>query len=79
MKIEKQQMPLKHSEYLNKVKKLLKADFVGWITEGDKKTLKIKVGKNEHFLPMEGEITEETYIDLVRKILTPDNKETTNE
>ncbi len=66
---------LKHSEYLNVVKKLLKADFVGWVTEKDNKFLRIKVGKNEHLLPMEGEITADTYKDLVRKILAPEEKE----
>ena len=64
-----------HSKYLEIVKKLLKADFVGWITEKNKKSLKIKVGKNVHILPLEGEINEETYKDLVRKILAPNPAE----
>ena len=72
MKTEKPKKYSEHSKYLEIVKKLLKADFVGWITEGDKKSLKIKVKKNVHILPMEGEITEDTYKDLVRKLLTPD-------
>jgi len=67
-----------HSKYLEIVKKLLKADFVGWITEKDKKSLKIKVGKNVHILPLEGEINEDTYKDLVRKILAPNPAEKEN-
>jgi len=70
-----QQTFLKHSEYLKRIKKLLSADFVGWVTEGSKKSLKIKVGKNEHYLPLEGEIiNEETYRDLITKILSPDER-----
>jgi hypothetical protein len=61
-----------HSKYLNIVRKLLKADFVGWITEKGKRSLRVKVKNNEHFLPLEGEeINEETYRDLINKILTP--------
>lgn len=68
-------MFLEHSKYLNIVKKLLKADFVGWITEGNKKSLRVKVGVNEHLLPLEGEeINEETYRDLINKILAPPEK-----
>lgn len=63
---------LKHSDYLTSIKKLLKADFVGWVTEGDKKSLKIKIKGKEFLLPLEGEIiNEETYKDLVRKLRTP--------
>jgi len=66
-------MHLEHSKYLNIVKKILKADFVGWVTEKDKKSLKVKVGKNVHILPMEGtEINEETYRDLINKLLAPE-------
>ncbi len=72
MKTEQSKQPLKHSQYLNVIKKILKADFVGWVTEGDKKSLKIKVGKNVHLLPLEGEeINEETYRDLIQKLLSP--------
>lgn len=63
---------LKHSDYLNSIKKLLKADFVGWITEGDKKSLRIKIQGKDFILPLEGEeINEDTYKDLVRKLRTP--------
>lgn len=70
-----QQTFLKHSEYLKRIKKLLNADFVGWVTEKEKRFLKIKVGKNEHYLPIEGEIiNEETYRDLINKILAPNEE-----
>ena len=69
-------MSLKHSEYLKRIKKLLKADFVGWVTEKDKKSLRIKVKGNEHFLPLIGEeINEETYRDLINKLLSPTEEE----
>lgn len=61
-----------HSKYLQVIKKLLKADFVGWITEKDKKSLRIKVQGKEFILPLQGgEINEETYKDLVRKLVEP--------
>lgn len=66
---------LKHSDYLKSIKKLLKADFVGWITEGDKKSLRIKIQGKDFILPLEGEeINEDTYKDLVRKLLDPVDK-----
>lgn len=66
-------MFLRHSFYLNKVKQILKADFVGWVTEGDKRSLRVKVKDKEHFLPLEGEeINEETYRDLIQKLLSPE-------
>lgn len=72
MKTEKQKISLKHSDYLTSIKKLLKADFVGWITEGNKKSLRIKIQGKEFILPLEGEeINEDTYKDLVRKLRTP--------
>ena len=75
MKIESQKTFLEHSKYLNIVKKLLKADFVGWITEGNKKSLRVKVGANEHLLPLEGDIiNEETYRDLINNLLDPQTK-----
>lgn len=65
-------MYLEHSKYLQAIKKLLKADFVGWITEKDKKSLRIKVKSKEFILPLQGgEINEETYKDLVRKLVEP--------
>lgn len=72
MKTSSQKPPLKHSIYLNKVKELLKADFVGWITEGDKKVLRVKVKNKEHFLPLEGDvINQETYMHLIRNLIKP--------
>lgn len=72
MKNTKQTTSLKHSFYLDKIKDILKADFVGWVTEGEKKSLRVKVKNKEHLLPLEGElINEETYKDLIRKLLPP--------
>lgn len=63
-------MLLNHNRYLSVIKRILKADFVGWINEKDKKSLKVKVGSSEHFLPLEGgEITEDTYKRLINELL----------
>lgn len=62
---------LKDSFYLEKIKSLLKADFVGWVTQGQDKFLRVKVGKNDHLVPLIGtEINEKTYDDLITKMLT---------
>ena len=45
---------LNHNFYLNVIKRMLGASFVGWITEKDKKTLMVKVQGNSHPLPLEG-------------------------
>lgn len=72
MKTSSQKTHLKHSLYLDKVKKLLKADFVGWVTQGETKLLRVKINNKEHYLPLEGEeINEETYMHLIRNLLKP--------
>lgn len=59
-----------HSKYLSLIKRILKADFVGWVNEKNVNFLRVKVGKNEHFLPFEGgEITEDTYKRLIEELL----------
>ena len=35
--------PLNHNRYLNLLKRILKADFVGWVTEKDKKFLSLNI------------------------------------
>lgn len=62
---------LNHNRYLTLLKRLLKADFVGWIDDKGKLSLKVKVGKNIHFLPLEGgdNITEDTYNKLINELL----------
>lgn len=62
---------LNHNRYLTLLKRLLKADFVGWIDDKGKLSLKVKVGKNIHFLPLEGgdTITEDTYNKLINELL----------
>lgn len=63
---------LNNTPYLTAIKKILKADFVGWVTEKDKKSLKIKMQGKEFLLPLEGEeINHETYMDLIRHLMAP--------
>lgn len=54
--------------YLELIKKILKASFVGWIEIKDKKVLKFVINKKEHLIPFIGEITEHTYTDLIDKL-----------
>lgn len=71
-KISMQKTYLKDSFYLERIKALLKADFVGWVTQGQDKFLRVKVGKNDHLVPLIGkEVNEATYNDLISKILSP--------
>lgn len=68
--------PLNHNRYLNLLKRILKADFVGWVTEKDKKFLRVKVGGNDHLLPLEGNlITKETYEQLINELVTNEQQE----
>ena len=61
---------LNHNYYLNVIKKMLKASFVGWITEKDSKTLFVKVNGKSLPLPLEGgDITEETYRRLILELI----------
>lgn len=58
-----------HNYYLNIIRRMLKASFVGWVTRKDKKSLKVVVNKKEHLLPLEGEIGHETYTELIKELL----------
>jgi hypothetical protein len=60
-----------HNHYLNTLKRLLNASFVGWVNEKDKKYLKITVNKKDINLPFEGGelISEKSYLDLIKNIL----------
>ena len=61
---------LNHNYYLNVIKKMLNASFVGWVTEKDSKTLLVKVNSKSHPLPLEGgDITEETYRRLILELI----------
>jgi predicted transcriptional regulator len=62
--------PQAHSTYLNHIKKLLSASFVGWEQIKDKKQLKIVLKEGVFILPFEeGKIiTEDTYKDLIQNI-----------
>ena len=61
---------LNHNYYLNVIKKMLNASFVGWVTEKDSKTLLVKVNGKSLPLPLEGgDITEETYRRLILELI----------
>ena len=64
-------LPQQHNAYLDAIKTLLSASFVGWVREKDKKSLRIIINKKELFLPFEGGeiITEESYKDLIKNII----------
>lgn len=54
--------------YLEFIKKILKASFVSWVDIKKEKALKVVVNKKEHLIPFSGEVTEETYKDLIEKL-----------
>ena len=60
-----------HNQYLNAIKKLLGASFVGWEQEKNNKQLKITVKKNNIYLPFQGGdlITEDSYKKLIKDII----------
>lgn len=61
---------LNHNYYLNVIKKMLNASFVGWVTEKNSKTLLVKVNGKSLPLPLEGgDITEETYRRLILELI----------
>ena len=69
---EIQPLPAKvHNQYLNAIKKLLGASFVGWEQEKNNKQLKITVKKNNIYLPFQGGdlITEDSYKKLIKDII----------
>ena len=60
-----------HSHYLEIIKRILKASNVCWITEKDKKSLRVTINKKVHLIALEGgEIGEETYRNLIQNLLT---------
>lgn len=63
--------PSVHNYYLNTIKKLMKASFVGWVTDNKGKYLKIIVDKKTIPLPFEGGdvISEEAYLGLINNII----------
>lgn len=67
--------PLNHSYYLSIIKRILKASFVGWITDKNTRSLMVKVAGKEHLLPLEGEeINHETYSHLIKNLVTKDEQ-----
>lgn len=65
-----------HSFYLDLIKKIVKASFVGWVEVKGEKFLRVIINKDEKLLPFPAkkEITEETYTDLIEK-LTKQNEQ----
>ena len=62
---------INHSYYLNIIRRVLRASYVSWVTKNGVKSLKVVINKQEHMLPFEGEITHETYSQLIKDILKP--------
>lgn len=65
---------INHNYYLNVIKKLLKASFVGWVTNKGNKSLKLVVNKKEHLLPLNGEIGHGTYTELIKELLNNEER-----
>lgn len=73
--------PQIHNYYLNLIKKLLNASFVGWINEKNSKYLLITINNNNLKLPFKGgdEITEKAYKDLINTIINENGNDTIRE
>jgi hypothetical protein len=67
---------LNHNYYLNIVRKITGASFVGWITENDKKSLRVTIKGVENNLPLIGnEITLQTYAQLINGLIEVEEKD----
>ena len=67
---------LNHNYYLNIVRKITGASFVGWITENDKKSLRVVIKGVENNLPLIGnEITLQTYAQLINGLIEVEEKD----
>jgi hypothetical protein len=61
---------LNHNYYLNLIKKITKASYVGWIDEKGSKTLRVVIDKKENLLPLiGGDITIGTYTQLISSLI----------
>jgi hypothetical protein len=61
---------INHNYYLNTLKKLLGASFVGWVTEKEDKYLKITVEGKSFTVPFSGgDIGHESYTNLINSFL----------
>ncbi len=59
-----------HSYYLTLLRRLIKASFVGWVSENNKKYLQFKIDGKTISMVFEGkEITEQDYRKLIENIL----------
>jgi hypothetical protein len=67
---------LNHNYYLNIVRKITGSSFVGWITENDKKSLRVTIKGVENNLPLIGnEITLQTYAQLINGLIEVEEKD----
>jgi len=59
-----------NSFYLELIKKILKASFVGWVEQKQEKFLRVVINKQEKMIPFPSGklVTEETYEDLIDKL-----------
>jgi hypothetical protein len=63
-------MTVNHNYYLNVLKKLLGASFVGWVTEKDNQYLKVTVSGKSFSIPFSGgEVGHESYKNLINSFL----------
>jgi hypothetical protein len=62
---------INHNYYLNTLKKLLGASFVGWVTEKETKYLKVTIKGKSFQIPFDGgDIGHESYTNLINSFLT---------
>ncbi len=67
---------LNHNYCLKIVRKITGASFVGWITENDKKSLRVVIKGVENNLPLIGnEITLQTYAQLINGLIEVEEKD----
>ena len=66
-----------HNYYTTLIKRLTKASFVGWVSEGNKKYLQIKIDGKTLSIAFEGygDATENDYQGLIQQILQNGRKE----
>ena len=67
---EEKEVILNHNYYLNLIKKVTRASYVGWIEEKGSKTLKVVIDNKENLLPLiGGDITVGTYTQLISSLV----------
>lgn len=67
---------MNHSYYLNIIRKITGASFVGWVTDGGKKSLRVIIKGIDNNLPLIGtEITIQTYSQLINGLIEVEEKD----